>query len=161
LSRQITADTLHDALVDLVDCAEGLLSPSVGRAFVAPGATASWDEGCDGQVWVATTRITPGWPEEQTGPLPCPTAWRAEIILGVLRCVSTVSDSGVLPSAATLIDEAAQAAADRQALYEAWSCCFDLEQRSVIVNEWVPLGPEGGMAGGQWSLGLLFWPCPC
>lgn len=152
---------LEEALDALLGAALAELDPVPGRVLIAPGAEVAWDACCDGQLWVrvasvedATPLVANGRSAQSCGPL----AWLVTFGLGVLRCSPSVDDRGRVPPAESLTDNARQLVADMQGLARALACSGGVSGRSQL---WTPLGPEGGCAGGEWTVGVLMLACGC
>lgn len=130
---------LGTLLTSSLSAALSAISPKPGRSFVQPGGQGAWDDCCDGQLWIRIISIQPA----STSIPGCPPEWDVLLGLGIIRCVSTVDDRGIAPPAASLTSEAAQMVSDLEAL------------ESVVAEHknqrWIPLGPQGGCAGGEWS----------
>lgn len=135
------------------------------RTFVAPGAAAPWDVCCscdrdhEGQAWVAVQQVAPTgpFPAQSTQPLRCrPADYLAQIVVGVLRCATTVDDAGNVPTVDQLTDEAVKVSRDRTLIRYAvlcrWAEDADLLPGRLVLGPWQPLGPQGGCVGGQTSL---------
>lgn len=168
----LPTDVLGPALLDLLACAEGSFPDEdlPGRRFVAPGLDVAWDDCCEGsgQLWV---RVLQTQPSGNPFPAPLPASrskcdWPLVAVtvgVGVLRCTPTVDDRGIAPSAAALTESALQMTADRAVLEQAVRCCWpDVRNVEAITGvSWVPLGPNGGCAGGEWTATLALGTCRC
>lgn len=104
-----------------------------------------------GMGWV---RLAGAFP---TDPFPNPTldpscfhpvAWTIEV--GALRCIPTPPD-GMLPGPDVLALVGLDQALDANALYNAIQCC-GLDRGTWVVQNWLPLGPDGGCVGGAWTV---------
>ena len=159
----VVIDGLPGLLGALLDCAEDALDPTPGRVLVAPGGEVAWDACCDGQLWVRVVGVTDatdllGMRVGADGS--CQTAaWRVDIGVGVLRCTPTVDDRGRAPAADDLTGNAGQLLEDMAALAGAVACCAPVMRPLDLA--WLPLGPEGGCAGGEWTFGVIRQACPC
>jgi len=79
-------------------------------------------------------------------------AWDATIAVGVLRCVATVDDRGRPPKASTMTKETNQILDDASAV----GGVLMTTEKVTEINVWNPLGPEGGLAGGEWEARARF-----
>lgn len=132
---------------------------------VLAGESAAWDycQPCDGDLcgmaWVRIANVAPlqSASISATGAGPilfnrCAPALAVAFEVGVLRCAPTLGPEGQLPSMADQLEAAALQASDMAASGRAAACCFKDDGRFVAVNQWLPLGPEGGCLGGSWSV---------
>ena len=152
-------DPLWTQLQTLLTCAATELTaaavPVPANVAVVHGQVA-WDDCCEGQLWV---RVVRSWPSS-TFPLkdstlrPCGTRTATQIGLGILRCATDLDTLGWAsnPSMAALTADARLGICDIGALYRALACCDDLDTR--VVDQWTPLGPQGGCFGGEWTAWL-------
>lgn len=141
------------------------------RVFLEPGATAVWDTCCiddgrEGQLWVATTQVYPatGQLTPDTQPVRCqPSGFAADLIVGVLRCAHTLDDQGNPPTVEQVTADAEKVARDRTLIRDAILCDAGprLDVGGYRLGGWVPLGPQGGCVGGQWTLTIALPSCPC
>lgn len=137
-----------DALASLLDGAVSALTAPPTRRVIAPGAFAAFD--C-AQVWVLTESIEPHY----TAPNSCNGGATVVVQVGVLRCVKAMNDNGTPPTARAVTADGSDMNTDARELFEwlrthPWPSPFE---RGEVVR-WTPLGPEGGLAGGHWTLNL-------
>jgi hypothetical protein len=122
---------------------------------VAPGAEVAWDwMKCDGNVmgWVRVVQVTTsaagmaGARRKADGSLCVPT-WGLLVGVGAVRCVDGVKDNGKSPT-------------PEQQTADALNCLEDMAALSrVVLDEmfpanvptWQALGPQGNLAGGEWT----------
>jgi hypothetical protein len=160
-----------NALERLLECAEDQLERAVCRSFVNPGDDAPHDV-CevntvngvvhDGQLWVGHLTDTAGWPALTSDPITCATPFAVSIELGIVRCAqSKLTDVVLIPAAATLTADARQQEEDRQALKNAWQCCWGVSGKDLLPPIWTPINPQGGCVGGVWTLILRDATCLC
>lgn len=154
-------DRAGQLLTVALACVADVLDPPVGRAVLAPGSAVAWDDCCDGQVWVRLISLVPK-PDPTGLSTPCgPSIWVATLGIGVVRCVATVDDQGYAPPASALITDTLQMTADMTALSEAIQCCLAPQTGKTSMLRWEPSGPEGGCAGGEWTITVLIDNCGC
>jgi len=135
---------LSDVAANLLTFASELLDPAPGAAVLWPGNEVSWDVPDGGLLWV---RVISQLPQ---GEVRCPTFTRANLGLGVLRCVATMDNDGGPPKWAERTEDALQCWADSAVLFEAVQ---NLPKEFVAAGpQWLALGPEGGVAGGEWTI---------
>ena len=157
--------TLQTALSELLRCAAASLDPPADRELIVTGEFANWDECCAGQVWSRLASVeTLTTPKLGHSPqLPCRRSWVVNAMVGVLRCATSVDNSGRLPSPAAVTADSMQVVADQAALLNAVHCCVpDLPGVLAIeLDRWQSLGPDGGCLGGEWSLTLTVQTDDC
>ena len=169
------ADLVWPKLEELLSCLESKLSEyqaEACRTFIAPGSTPAWDVCCEceqdaeGMAWVQLNSVFPtdDFPDIQTDAMRCPpSGYGAEVAVSILRCASVMDDHGRPPSSDRLTAEARKLARDRSIMLEAVRCCYlqDADPGSYVIGSWVPLGPDGGCVGGQFSLTIAVDACRC
>lgn len=124
------------------------------RRVLVPGNEVVWDDCCDGQLAMKVISIVP------KGDPKCITGWDATLGLSLIACVATVNDRGQAPSAAqinadglrqlTMMEEL------RDALQEIPETVKPVLRLTLL--SWLPQGPQGGCAGGEWQV-RLFLSC--
>lgn len=152
-------DPVGQAAEELLTCVQTTLetaSPgaSAMRYDIRHGTVATWDSCCeqvegDGQAWIRVGRVFPttgGLAQDRTL-TECPPALAAEMDVGAVRCIGTVQDGGTPPSGIT--DDALKTTRDIALLLRAAVCCYTGLLRP---DQWTPLGPQGGCAGGVWQV---------
>lgn len=156
---------IRSALTGFLESAANVLAShpntyAPGRVVMAPGSLASWDDCCDGQLWLRVSNLVPSgnpFPQSLGAASPClPPMTAITAHLGIVRCIATIDDRGRAPSALEVTNDGITALDDALVLYE-WLTRLDpLEVgfAKVIVDSWQPLGPNGGCAGGEWSVTL-------
>lgn len=179
-------DRLGPLMLDLLDCAENAMNARgtpVGRAHLVAGLDAVWDDCCEadedtpgGTLWVRVIETYPTagqgspYPQRDTSTRSChPFAWAVQLAVGVVRCTPTVDDNGVAPSPTAISLSALEMTRDRATLETAIRCCFanpvgasdGVEEGKTILFGWVPVGANGGCAGGEWTLYVALRSCAC
>lgn len=134
-------------LLDTID--EGLAEP-VGRSFVQVGGEVAWDNCCDGQLSVRVIVARPKYPNGPTTAKCGPIYWDLTVGISVLRCASTVNDKGTPPSPEKITEEAGLVFADMTEVKDIFENY--LGDRLRVIDGWSPQGPNGGCAGGEWTL---------
>lgn len=137
----------------------------VGLAHLAPGTEVAWDNCCPddgasagGQLWVRVITMFPsGRPFPGTDlSQPCDglTMIGVRVGVGVVRCCHTLDDDGEPPTAEQMTADTLGTTADANALLHAIEC--DIPQlpqvRAARLVSWMPQGPSGGCAGGEWEI---------
>lgn len=127
------------------------------RAVVTPGPPA-WD--CE-QLTVHISRVYNAGPftEIRTRPVEKHAVPTAEVVVTALRCVTSLTEQGESPSAATVNAEGEQGLVDGELLYygllqaiAAGGFPDGVNCPSVRVERMVAVGPQGGLGG--WELTL-------
>lgn len=163
----MTPPLLTPILTDILTGTIAALSAAgapVSDASLTPGELPAWDSCCDGggQLWVRVLRVTPGGVrDDRRVTHGCPSTWIARVGVGVIRCVATVDDNGLPPTPDTLTAEAVQMHEDAHTIAQRLLCEPIAGTASAAMEEWVPLGPDGGCAGGEWVVALLLADCGC
>lgn len=119
---------------------------------VIPDYLANCENSADGIAWV---RMAVAYPAYQPGiPIDSPAESATaglgyDIEVGVLRAY--VSDAEG-PTEAEAADAATFQTDDMLAIRRAIQCCVALERADFILGQYAPLGPDGFIAGGAWTV---------
>ena len=127
---------------------------------VVPGSSTAieYAGGCsddaDGMAWV---RLTTGYPSKGIGTLDqtpgnCGSELSIEVEVGVARSVPVEEEA---PTEAEALASADQGIKDMLAIKKTLMCFEGWSSKDFVLGQWTPLGPQGGMAGGQWLLYLV------
>lgn len=154
--------TIWPALVSLTSClcqqidVDGL--PPVCICTPMPGEEISTDYVSEdaGMAWV---RLESGWPST-TFPSPAasaacnaPLAFNLEV--GIAYCAPTLTDGGEPPDLAAQFDSTRLQLAAMSTIRRAIICCFPASTiHSVVLGVYQPMGPQGGVVGGYWSIAV-------
>jgi hypothetical protein len=165
-TRVYANDVIGRMMMYVLAEVEKKLSPVPSRASLYPGGEVAWDEcDCNGQLWVRLQTVLPaGLGQQQAGGQiqPCGVpAWAAQIGVGIIRCVASIDDSGEPPDPVQLTQDTLQASADRQIIMETMGCIVRPNLEKLVVMNWLPLGPMGGCAGGEWTFQVQVTNCMC
>lgn len=147
------------SLLELAGCLEGEYADE-DFCFIGiiHGQQAPWDYGDKGMAWVRLTNAYPSTdfpaPDDGAG---CGALLAFEIEIGVLRCAPMPNSvNGKLPGVQEHEDAAREAVGDLRAIRRAIQCCFGSHGqqrfRDMILGDYQPLGPMGGVTGGTWTL---------
>lgn len=121
------------------------------------GVTAAWVDDCSndlcGMTWVrlvnAYPSSSPGRQDQGTNN--CASGIGIEIEVGVLRCTNvSVEDAEVEEGEA--LQATSDVLADMFALRKAISCCVGVPSSDMVLGNWTPMGPLGGLVGGSWLI---------
>lgn len=118
-----------------------------------------WPEsGCEALAWVNVLRRwqSTSFPE-QTAPTHCGGFKVMHLQAGVARCATTIDDHGSLPTPEQEEAQALSMLDDADRLHLALcSAAKRAVGRGIIdaysLNEWEPVGPEGGVVAGQQTI---------
>lgn len=103
-----------------------------------------------GMAWVRLATLYPatGIGVADTALIKCNPTIGADVEVGMLRCISVGDDRGNLPSAEEQRDAVALQMADAIVMLKALLCCEAFPSEGVVVGQYQPLGPQGGLVGG-------------
>lgn len=128
---------------------------------VVPGAAATQDYmgTCDeddpcGMAWV---RIVTMYPStivgQQDMSFPnCSKGVGLDIEVGMMRCMSVGDANGGPPSDAEMLEASMVAHTEALTMRKAIQCCPALQEVAVILGQYLPMGPLGGVVGGAWTI---------
>ena len=123
---------------------------------VVPGEVVSQDfagncEVACGMAWVrlgnAYPSTTPGQADQTVSN--CSKPLGIDIEVGITRCIE-VDEDGNSPE--ELLEATDMQIQDMLAMREAILCCPDLSAKDYILGSYRPVGPEGGLYGGVWTV---------
>ena len=107
--------------------------------------------GKQGMAWVRLASVAPMLVYSDTGAaIPCGMPLTATVDVGVTRMAPTLNSRGEPPTVEQQEAAALLTTNDMSAAHQAITCCFG--SRDVRVLTWAPLGPDGGVVGGVWSI---------
>lgn len=125
---------------------------TVGDSYISTSGIGDCEEAC-GEMWVRVIQMYPsttvGVADQRLAN--CSTGIGLDIEIGALRCIQ-INEDGETWTAEQLADASTAAMNDAIAIYRAMVCCDHFPD--VIVGSWTPLGPEGGLVGGLWTLSV-------
>lgn len=149
-----TWSRMETLLGEAVEALEDACIP-VGSWGVEPGEP-DWAYCCDGgHAYIRLVEVFPSddFPNQLLTPRACQ-GTVALVELGVLRCHPVAGMDGSPPSVEEVTESAHQAVNDMSVIHSVlvghkpvWS------NYPVVLQRWVPLGPDGGCSGGAWR----FW----
>lgn len=114
-------------------------------AFVAPPTVGK------GTAWVGITNVFPSknFPAPTADKDTCAAPLAALVSVGIIRCYSVKVNGESTEDMLLWMDKQM---ADMAAMRRAILCCASSED--VSLGQYTPIGPEGGVYGGQWSVAL-------
>lgn len=133
----------------LLDTAQNALTLPVDYAHLAPGQQIAWDGG--NLLAVRTVSVQP----VQGASVRC-VEYEATLGVVVLRCVEALTSGGNVPWSSDITLDASPILRDCHEIGQALSAirtppCTQM----MTLNGWTSQGPEGGVAGGEWSVTVL------
>lgn len=125
---------------------------TVGDSFISMSGIGDCEDAC-GEMWVRVATMYPSTSTgvAEVGQVNCHTSLGLDIEIGAIRCFE-MHEGGEAPTAAELLAANMQSMDDAAAIYRAIVCCNHFPD--VVVGQWTPIGPEGGMVGGIWTLAV-------
>lgn len=153
---------VYDHLTSLAACLaqqiedDGL--PSVCWSGVIPGdgVVADYAGDCADACGMAWVRLTQMYPSQAVGVVDttvgnCSASLGLDIEVGILRCMMVMEDGGPPPDS-ELAATADLQHGDAMAIWRAINCCTALPNKDFILGPYLPMGPQGGMVGGAYTL---------
>lgn len=155
------------ALTELVTCLCSTIEerglPDLCFCGLVPGEQVAWDyvgaSGGDGMAWVRLMNVYPSttFPTTDSTLRSCASPLAAQVELGILRCAPMPGDDGTPPSMAAQWEATRLQMADMRALYAAVKCCYAKHKDAMVLGQYAPAGPAGGVVGGTWQVWLGAW----
>lgn len=161
---EIRTDTfVWPAMLRLAEClctelvAAGL--PPTCLCSVLPGdaVAADYVSEDEGMAWVRLVSGYPytAFPVADTAAATCLRPLAFELEVGALWCAPVFADSrGTPPDMAAQFAATETQLAAMAAMHRAIVCCVPTERGTGALGAYTPVGPEGGVVGGVWSLFL-------
>lgn len=162
----VETNVLYATMAALAECLCGQIKdpangvPDVCSCGIVPGdnmAPGLMDGNCAitcGQAWVRMVGAYPmkgvGQPDTSLGN--CGAQVGADVELGIVRCIDVGDERGTPPE--VLLAAAQLQYADALVMRKAVLCCDAVPFRDTIMGNYTPLGPAGGMVGGQWLISI-------
>lgn len=135
--------------------------PDVCYCGVVPGGTppAIYSGNCKDKCGMAWVRLTTAYPSTAVGaasvqPARCDVGMGMDVEVGMLRCMSVGDDRGNPPPPQEQIDATELQMADLLVMWKAILCCDAIPNGDVILGQYTPVGPEGGLVGGFFTLSM-------
>jgi hypothetical protein len=145
------ADQVFALAYGLLEAAAEQLDPPPTTRLVVPGTAVAWDVTGDGLLWVRVTGIAPNTINGSC----CTDFLRVSLAIGVLRCTPVMDDEGCPPDPDEQTAQAQMLLADQDVLLSTLETLYCSKgPPSLATARWTPLGPEGGVVGGEWAFDL-------
>lgn len=153
--------SIWPAIASLVGCLCTELArsnlPPVCICSPMPGETIATDYVSEeaGMAWV---RLESAWPSTSfpspSGSATCaaPIAYGLEV--GAAFCAPNPTSGGEPPDFSAQFEATRVQLAAMAAVRRAIICCFPVNTKDVVLGLYIPMGPEGGVVGGSWSISV-------
>jgi hypothetical protein len=136
---------------------DGLMDPCFCGVVPGTGMVYGYlGDNCEqGVAWV---RLEMAYPANAVGQMAivegnCESSLGADVEVGILRPMPVGDEFGNLPSGEIITGIAGLQIADAITMRKAISCCSHAEE--WILGGYTPLGPEGGVVGGAWTINMI------
>lgn len=143
----------------ILDPANGV--PDVCFCGIVPGeaVAAQYAGNCSSKCGMAWVRLVSVYPSNAVGvlsvlPARCDTGMGMDVEVGIVRCMSVGDQQGNLPTPKEQLDAALLQYADIAVMWKAILCCEAIPSGDVILGQYRPIGPEGGLVGGSFTLSM-------
>lgn len=114
---------------------------------IAPGMDVAWDDPCNGYLYARVESIVPHVQVPRPAASGCRVAYFVvTVAMGLLRCAATVDSRGNPPTPAQIGADGLEMTADIATMAHV----LQANDRTRDIVRWLPLGPQGGMHGGEW-----------
>jgi len=145
------ADCLCTELVDAGLPPTCICSPMPGEAVAADYVNSN-----EGMAWVRVNSVYPSavFPAQDQSASGCLMPMAVQLEVGVLYCAPvTEGRSNNPPGLSQLFDSTRLQMAAMAAMLRAIECCLGAtSSKFVSLGPYTPLGPDGGVVGGSWSV---------
>jgi hypothetical protein len=166
----VATDPLSPLLPNWIECISDHLTTPVERVTMMPGSDIVWDVcDCGGQLWIRVVSIVGAAALSEPAGQPCAGMYQIRCGIGIVRCAHTVDDEGNPPTPAEMTADALQTFQDRADIIQGILCCIapcideDYSMGTLRIEDWLPVGPQGGCVGGEVTITfnqVLCAPCP-
>ncbi len=136
--------------------------PDVCFCGVIPGdaAVAQYAGNCKDKCGMAWVRLASAYPANAPGIIlteasTCTTGMGADIEIGMLRCMTVGDERGNMPSPQEQTDAFELQMADLMVMWKAILCCNAFPGKDILLSQYQPAGPEGGLVGGTFTISIL------
>lgn len=156
----VTDRSIWPAITSLTSClcltleAHGL--PPVCICTPLPGEQMATDYVTEsaGMAWVRLESAWPStaFPNQASSSTSCKAPLAFAIEIGVAYCAPMPDNDGTPPDMAANFEAVEVQLAAMSAMHAAVLCCFPSTSADVAIGQYTPMGPEGGVVGGTWSI---------
>lgn len=149
-------------LLDLVSClcaeVENAGLPPVCICSPMPGAAIAVDYVTPevGMAWVRLTGAFPStaFPSQAGAGTSCGAPLVMQFDVGTAFCAPYPDDDGTPPGLAAQFDATRTQLAGMAAARRAIQCCLGVSSKDVLLGSYNPMGPQGGVVGGYWTVAV-------
>ena len=135
--------------------------PDVCFCGIVPGeqAIGNYAGDCKNKCGMAWVRLVSLYPMASIGqidstPGNCGVGVGIDVEMGIFRCISIGDEQGNLPSPAELLEATQLQIADALVMRKAVYCCDAIPSKEVILANYTPVGPLGGLVGGTFRVSM-------
>ena len=125
---------------------------------LVPGDAAVFDYAgdCDDKCGMAWVRLVTTYPSVTVGvadttPGNCAAGLGFDVEIGIVRCLPVGDSEGEPPTPEQYLDAALTQYVEADIMRQAVLCC-GFNSHDFIMGSYTPLGPDGGLVGGQWVM---------
>lgn len=108
-----------------------------------------------GMAWV---RLESGWPSTSfpvpSGLASCDAPLAFNLEVGLAYCAPIFDSDGTPPNLVEMFESTRLQMAGMATIRRAILCCFPGKSQDVVLGTYQPIGPEGGVVGGFWSISV-------
>jgi len=117
------------------------------------GTQPSLPKAGNGYAWVGLNGVFPSktFPSQDSNSGNCGSPLVASVTMGIMRCYAVKAVGESVENMMLYMDKQM---ADMAAMRYAIECCAADDELQVSLGAYVPIGPEGGIYGGNWSLSI-------
>lgn len=126
-------------------------------AFIVPGAEVVHDKVCPSMLYVRLINSGPyqAFPQVSLVKRKCGHPVATAMAVGVIRCQQGLGNANrpLQPTVEQLTEDANLMFCDQALMWKALMCCLDSDEigGNFMVGTYQPLGPQGGVYGGEWN----------
>jgi hypothetical protein len=156
----VTDRSIWPAITALTSClcqtleARGL--PPVCICTPLPGEQIATDYVTEsaGMAWVRLEAAWPStaFPNQAVGSSSCKAPLAFAIEIGLAYCAPMSESDGTPPDLASQFEAVELQLAAMAAMRAAIECCMPANTADYAIGQYTPMGPEGGVVGGSWSI---------
>ena len=114
---------------------------------------------CDDMCGAAWVRLISVYPSDAIGvivtePGNCLHGIGIDLEMGIIRCLSVGDEQGNPPPPEELLAATDLAIRDATLMMKALACCESIPPKDVVLGQYQPIGPEGGIIGGSFFVSM-------
>lgn len=148
------AESVLECVLDTYEDEAPDLTPAA--SFIVPGAEVVHDKVCPSMVYVRLINSGPylQFPQTTTVKRKCGHPVATSMAVGVIRCQTGLGNKGrpLQPTTDELTEDARVMFCDQAVMWKALMCCLDPDALgNFMLGVYAPIGPMGGVFGGEWG----------